>query len=94
MSQYPSYGFQYAEGNECLLCSWILMGRVYPVTESYRSKKTLRGEKMKENFDSHYVLVNRAGISLSQPVLTWMFQECLRMCLHLLMEVYFQMVMN
>lgn len=64
MSQYPSYGYQYAEGLNHLLCSWVLMGKVYPVTESVVTEdpeKRIRAKNLKQPFDSHYALINRQG---------------------------------
>jgi hypothetical protein len=42
-TQFPSYGMQYADGHECLLLSWVLMGKVYPVTEGVTSAESLEG---------------------------------------------------
>lgn len=69
LSQYPSYGFEYANKLNHLLCSWVLMGKVYPVTESIKTKDSLNGKRMKDGYDSYYVLVNREGIPLHSPPL-------------------------
>jgi hypothetical protein len=60
-TQFPSYGIQYAGDYECLLLSWVLMGKVYPVTESVSSQNTLLGKEIEDPFNSHYVLVKRQG---------------------------------
>lgn len=59
MTQYPSYGFQYAV-DDVLLLSWVLMGRVYPVTESVHDN-ALKGKPVLEGYDSHYILTRRWG---------------------------------
>jgi len=63
MTQLPSYGFLYASSRSSLLLSWVLMGQVYPVTEGVGGQDSLNGQPLKEGFNSHYVLVKRAGIS-------------------------------
>lgn len=60
MTQFPSYGFQYATEDKLLL-SWTLMGRVYPVVESVHSSNSFIGKPLLDGFDSHYVLTKRAG---------------------------------
>lgn len=54
---------QYAANHSCLLLSYLLMGKVYPVTESISSPKSLEGSELKKDFNSHYVLVKRKGDS-------------------------------
>jgi hypothetical protein len=44
-----------------MLVSWVLMGRVYPVTESPNGSPTLLGQPCKEGYDSHYVVVKALG---------------------------------
>lgn len=63
MTQYPSYGLQCAK--EELLLSWVLMGRVYPVTEKFLGPDNLLGKPMKKGFDSHYILTKRQGMRAS-----------------------------
>lgn len=68
MTQYPSYGFQYARQESRLLLSWVLMGRVYPVTESVKSADSLEGRELVPGFDSHYILTKRGkGITPHHP---------------------------
>lgn len=52
-----------------MLLSWVLMGNLYPVTESVTSQESLEGTKLKEGFDSHYVLTKRSKLSIlhTQP---------------------------
>jgi hypothetical protein len=52
------------------------MGKVYPVTESFRSQHSLRAKKMKKGYNSHYVLVNRQGPCKPPLNMTKKFNKC------------------
>jgi hypothetical protein len=66
-TQYFGYGAEYIAkhdgGNDGgatpLLLSWVIMGNVYPVTESPSSayEEHLHGKPLKHGFDSHYALL-------------------------------------
>ena len=60
-----SYGKIYARGQNSLLLSYVLMGRVYPVTEyagpGYDDPANFYGKPLKDGYDSHYLLVHRIG---------------------------------
>lgn len=65
-TQFPSYGASYARSTSCLLLSWVLMGRAYPVIEEPLLKvspgeRTLLGSSCKPGFHSHYVVVKQKG---------------------------------
>lgn len=46
-TQFPSYSAKYNTGAaKCLLLSWLLMGRVYPVIEHPSGKDNLVGKRM------------------------------------------------
>ena len=60
-----SYGNTYASGQNELLLSYVLMGRVYPVTEyadqGFIDPANFYGKLLKEGYDSHYLLVHMIG---------------------------------
>lgn len=68
-SQFFGYGAQYAAQypGAPMLLSWVVMGKVYPVTESclLPIKDNLHGKPCVEGFDSHYALVHKAT---KQPI--------------------------
>lgn len=69
-TQFPSYAAQYAKcgpDSMVLLLSFVLMGRVYPVTETILNRAdNLEGKPLKQGFDSHYILTKRHG---TQPIM-------------------------
>ena len=61
-----SYGNIYASGRNELLLSYVLMGRVYPVTEyagpGFDDPANFYAKPLKDGYDSHYLLVHKLGI--------------------------------
>ena len=45
-TQYPSYGAKYAREASCMLVSWVMLGRPYPVIEppSHDDPRSLSGK--------------------------------------------------
>ena len=68
LAQFPqSYGNIYASGRNELLLSYVLMGRVYPVTEDagpgFNDPANFYAKPLKDGYDSHYLLVHKVGIN-------------------------------
>ena len=53
--------------NKCLLFSWVIMGRPYPVIESPTDDKSLLGGGLVSGFDSHYVMVKQVSPQVYHP---------------------------
>lgn len=56
--------------NKCLLFSWVIMGRPYPVIESPTEEANLLGKGLKQGFDSHYVMVRQISPQVYHPCKT------------------------
>ncbi len=69
LTQYPSYSAQYADReSRCLLISWALMGRVYPVVESpVDPQHSLLGKGCTDGYDSHYAVVKQVSPAVYYP---------------------------
>jgi len=53
------------EGETPIFLNWVLMGNIYPVTESPSGSHSLAGKSIRKSYDSHYVLVTEKNDSFS-----------------------------
>lgn len=62
-TQSPSYCSEYATDG-CLMLSWVLLGRSYPVVEhpDPKAQGSLYGKPCKGGFNSHYVVVKEVSL--------------------------------
>src|SRR5689334_3166055 len=63
-TQFPSYGSLYADKEkQCMLVSWVMMGKPYPVIESPTDPPdvSLLGKSCVPGYNSHYAVVKQKG---------------------------------